>query len=53
MDSEGQAGLETSEHAYQSAAHLIFGQDVAGDSLFVDLAGIEILYRSATSFGFR
>jgi len=53
MDSEGQTGFETAEHTYQSAAHLILGQDVAGDSLFVELTGIEILHRSSASLGFR
>ena len=53
MDSEGGAGLETTEHAYQSAAHLILGQNVAGDSFFIDLAGIEILHRASASRGFR
>jgi hypothetical protein len=28
------------------------GQDVAGDSLFVELAGIEILHRASASLGF-
>ena len=52
MDLKLGTGFETTEHAHQSAAHLILGQDVAGDSLFVDLTGIEILHRSSASLGF-
>ena len=45
-------GFEAAQHAYQSAAHAILGQDVAGDGLFVELTGIEILYRASASLGF-
>jgi len=37
MDLELPTGFETAQHAYQSVAHTILGQDVAGDGLFVEL----------------
>src|SRR5262249_17098369 len=52
MDLELPTGFEAAQHAYQSAAHAILGQDVAGDGLFVELTGIEILYRASASLGF-
>src|SRR5215469_6822230 len=52
MDLELPAGFEAAQHAYQSAAHAILSQDVAGDSLLVELAGIEILHRALASLGF-
>ena len=52
MDSEGQAGFETTEHAYQSAAHLILGEDIAGDGFFIHVAGVQIPHGASGSFRF-
>src|SRR5215469_7661212 len=51
MDLELPTGFEATQHTYQSAAHAILGQDVAGDGLFVELTRIEILYRPSPSLG--
>src|SRR6516162_4311622 len=52
MDLELPTGFQRAEHADQSAAHAILGQDVAGDGLFIDVAGMEILHRPSASSGF-
>src|SRR5262250_431987 len=52
MDSETPTRFDATEHAYQSAAHAILGQDFVGDGLFVELAGIEIHHRASASLGF-
>ena len=52
MNLELPTGFEAAQHAHQSAAHAILGQDVAGDSLLVELAGIEILHWASASLGF-
>ena len=44
-------GFDAAQPAYQSVAHIILGQDVAGDGLFVELTGIEILHRASASLG--
>ena len=51
MDLELPTGFDAAQHAYQSVAHTILGQDVAGDGLFVELTGIEILHRASASLG--
>jgi len=43
MDLELPTGFETAEHAHQADADAILSQDVAGDGLFVGLAGVQIL----------
>src|SRR5580704_18466132 len=52
MDLELPTGFDAAQHAYQSVADAILGQDVAGDGLFVELTGIEILHRASAIFGF-
>src|SRR5580692_778836 len=51
MDVELPTGFDAAQHAYQSVAHTILGQDVAGDGLFVEVTGIEILHRAWASLG--
>src|SRR3984893_6549217 len=51
MDLELPTGFETAEHAHQAGADAILSQDVAGDGLFVELTGIEILHRASASLG--
>jgi hypothetical protein len=50
-DLELPTGFETAEHAHQAGADAILSQDVAGDGLFVELTGIEILHRASASLG--
>src|ERR1700757_642255 len=52
MDSEGQTGFETAEHADQPAAHLILGEDIAGDGFFIHGAGVQIPHGASGSFRF-
>jgi hypothetical protein len=52
MDLELPTGFQRAEHADQSAEHAILDQDVAGDGLFIDVAGMEILHWPSTSSGF-
>jgi len=51
MDIEAPAGFDGAEHAHQPAAHAIVGQDIAGDGLFVDVAGVQIYHRAPGSLG--
>ena len=51
MDLELPTGFETAEHAHQAGADAILSQDVAGECLFVELTGIEILHRASASLG--
>src|ERR1700745_3258437 len=51
MDLELPTGFETAEHAHQAGGDAILSQDVAGDGLFVELTGIEILHRASASLG--
>src|ERR1700751_3054072 len=51
MNLEFPTGFEAAEHAHQAGADAILSQDVAGDGLFVELTGIEILHRASASLG--
>src|SRR6266576_6333738 len=51
MDLELPSGFDAAQSEYQSVAHTIFGEDVAGDGLFVELTGIEIFHRASAGLG--